>query len=65
MDILVVLSLLWSIVWIVVLSAVIITISEWKVMDRINWFQEKTKVSDSVAWELFQGPATSFPQRVL
>lgn len=31
-------------------------------MERIDHFQEKTKVSDAVAGELYQGLATSFPE---
>ncbi len=37
-------------------------VSDKNSMEWIDHFQEKTKVSDAVAWELFQGLATSFPE---
>lgn len=40
-------------------------ISDKNLMEWIDHFQEKTKVSDAVAWELFQGLATSFPEMAL
>lgn len=44
------------------LGYVVERISDKNFMERIDYFQEKTKVSDAVAGELYQGLATSFPE---
>lgn len=37
-------------------------VSDKKLMERIDYFQKKTGVSDAIAGELYQGLATSFPE---
>lgn len=44
------------------LGYVVERISDRNFMERIDYFQEKTGVSDAVAGELYQGLATSFPE---
>lgn len=44
------------------LGSLIERVSDKNSMERIDHFQDKTKVSDAVAGELYQGLATSFPE---